>query len=105
MAHKIYTILAGIGLCIAMFLSCGSAPKQNVEGKTIFEQKCALCHGLNGEKQLSGAKKLTDSKSSVTEIIELVTNGRKQMTPFKGRLTPEEIIAVAEYAATFQKKN
>ena len=88
-----------------MVISCGSAPVQNDLGKTIFEQKCALCHGLNGEKQLSGAMKLSESKSSVAEVIELVTNGRKQMMAFKGRLSPEEIKAVSEYAVTFQKKN
>lgn len=106
MVRKFSFLLICLGLCVAMVVSCGSSTSstQNDIGKTLFEQKCALCHGVNGEKQLSGAMKLSESKSSVEEIIELVTNGRKQMTPFKGRLTPEEIKAVSEYALTFQTK-
>ena len=93
-----------LGFSIAMLISCGSAPKQNEQGKTIFEQKCALCHGVDGDKQLSGAKKLSESTANIDDIILLVTEGRNQMLPFKGRLTSEEIKAVSEYALTFQTK-
>jgi|GEM_PF-6442743 len=70
----------------------------------VFEQKCALCHGVDGDKQLSGAKKLSESTANIDDIILLVTEGRNQMLPFKGRLTSEEIKAVSEYALTFQTK-
>jgi mono/diheme cytochrome c family protein len=92
-----------------MTFSCGNAEgldtlsKASAEGEPIFKKKCALCHGLNGNKQLSGAKKLTESKLPLNEIEALVTNGMRQMPSFKERLTIEEIKLVSDYAYQFRE--
>ncbi len=76
--------------------------KSNNKEEIIFQQNCALCHGLNGEKQLSGAKKLTESVISKDEIKVLVSNGMRQMPAFKERLTEKEIDLVSTYAFQFR---
>jgi cytochrome c6 len=81
------------------------------EGATIFSKKCAVCHGPDGTvavpgKKLGAPDKL-GAKSSTMEIdkiILVVTKGEGKMKGFEGKLTPEEIKAVAEFAKTLPKE-
>jgi cytochrome c oxidase cbb3-type subunit 3 len=72
------------------------------DGKAIFGSKCAACHGPDGKgatamgKKL-GVKDLTVTKLSAAEIEETVTKGRGKMTPFGGKLQPNEIKDVAGF--------
>jgi len=97
------------GLIVGCLVSCASetttkeASAQVNPAVELFNKKCSLCHGMNGDKQLSGAKKLVDSKLSVAEIETMVTHGLRQMPAFSSQLTAEEIKAVSEYAHSFQK--
>lgn len=92
--------------------ACGSAEEQinrhaaaaqtpaapaTPDGKAIFRQYCVTCHGADGKLGLNGAKDLTASILTLEERINVITYGRKVMTPFNEVLTPEEIRAVAEY--------
>ncbi len=92
-----------------LMLSCeaegaSQAIQKEEEGELIFKTKCSVCHGLTGDKQLSGAKKLTESSLSQEEIESMVTNGQRQMPAFNTQLTKEEIQAVSKYAFTFRTK-
>jgi mono/diheme cytochrome c family protein len=51
-----------------------------------------------------GAKDLTASTLSIDQIVNQVTNGKGAMAPYKNLLTPEEIVAVSEYAVSMRKK-
>ena len=80
------------------------APKV-VDGKKVFKKNCTVCHGLYGDMEVNGAKNLNLSILSKAERIEIITNGKKIMTPFKGVLSAEQIEAVAQYTIdAFQKK-
>jgi mono/diheme cytochrome c family protein len=46
----------------------------------------------------SGAFNLQTSEITMDERVEVITNGRNVMTPFKAILSPDEIQAVAEYS-------
>jgi len=74
-----------------------SAPAKVVDGKKVWKTYCIACHGLYGDMQVNGAKNLNLSILSKSERIEIITNGKNVMTPFKDVLSPEEIKAVAEY--------
>jgi uncharacterized membrane protein SirB2 len=65
--------------------------------------ECASCHGLDGTMGVSGAKDLTKSTLSHAEKVTMITNGKGLMAPFKGRLTEEEIEAVATYVDSMKK--
>lgn len=97
-------------ICIAVLLAtaCGSADDQinrraaaaaitTPDGAAIFRQYCVTCHGADGKLGLNGAKDLTVSILTIEERINVITYGKKVMTPFNEVLTPEEIKAVAEY--------
>jgi cytochrome c6 len=78
------------------------ATTNNPDGQLVFRKNCAICHGADGKLGLNGAKDLSVSTIPLTERIDLITNGRKLMTPFKAILSPEEIKAVAEYTLSLK---
>lgn len=99
-------------------LACGGeTPKENnastskstkpkakkVDGEKVYKQYCVTCHGVYGDMGASGAFDLTTTKLSLDEKIEVITNGRNTMTPFKGLLSEAKIKAVAEYTEKLKK--
>lgn len=98
--------------------ACGSAEEQinrraaaaqaagassSPDGMAIFRQYCVVCHGADGKLGLNGAKDLSASILTPEERINVITNGRKLMTPFNEILSADEIKAVAEYTQTLKK--
>jgi cytochrome c6 len=81
--------------------AAGAASKPN--GQSVFRERCVVCHGADGKLGLNGAKDLTQSALSMEERIEIITNGKKLMTPFGTVLSAEEIKAVAEYTLTLKQ--
>jgi mono/diheme cytochrome c family protein len=71
-------------------------------GRSVFKDKCVICHGNDGRKGLGGAKLLPNSTLSVAQRVELISQGKGKMMPYAGVLTPQEIKAVAEYTTTLK---
>lgn len=93
-------LLILLAFSIVVF-SCnnGNAPQPSTaaNGKDIYTTRCAGCHGLDGQLQLSGAKALPASTLKKEEVVNQIQMGKGNMPPFGGRLSPEEIKAVADY--------
>ena len=71
------------------------------DGETIFSQAgCISCHTLAaaGSTGTIGPN-LDETKPDVALVVDRVTNGKGGMPSFRGRLTEEQIQAVAEYVA------
>ena len=71
-----------------------------VVGSTVYANRCSSCHGNDAGGGLG--PQLNDGKvlarfPNIEDQIAVITNGRGGMPGFKGRLTSEEIRAVAEY--------
>ena len=66
-------------------------------GHKVYKTNCITCHGSAGDMGVSGAANLAESQLSLEERIQVITNGRNAMAPFKSLLSPEKIEAVAEY--------
>lgn len=85
-----------------------SAPAQPAadapDGAKIYKINCIACHGLYGDMGASGAFNLQTSALNLEERIEVVTNGRNTMIPWKGILKEDEIKAVSEYTMTLKKE-
>jgi mono/diheme cytochrome c family protein len=98
---KMNFIIGMIG--IAFFLiSCGGSGKLKTDNtRDTFKQYCALCHGMDGTLQLNGAKDFSKSILTLDERINIITNGKNTMTPYKGILSPEQIQELAEYTMKF----
>ena len=103
-------ILAGAAICclIMYFGACGgdtsttSSGDSNVDGKTIFSQYCAICHGEDGKREANGAKDITTSQMPLKERIALIKSGKNLMAPFEGTLSPEQIEAAAKHSMTLK---
>ncbi len=80
-----------------------TAGTPKVDGEKIYKTYCVTCHGVYGDMGASGAHDLTVSTLSLEERIEVITNGRNTMTPFKDLLSEEKIRAVAEYTLKLKK--
>jgi mono/diheme cytochrome c family protein len=78
----------------------GGGGTQATDGKTIFTQNCGSCHTL-ADAGTSGTigPNLDEAKPSVQLATDRVTNGKGVMPSFKGRLSEQQIRAVAEYVA------
>jgi cytochrome c6 len=79
-----------------------AGPALAVDAAALFASKCAACHGKDGKGteagKKMGAKDLAlEQKEPVKEIAGDIANGMRKMPAFKGKLTPEEIDALAKY--------
>ncbi len=89
---------------VATLLAAAGAARAE-DGKALFAQKCAICHGADGKgdspmgKKL-GAKDLTAAKYTDAQVKSAVENGKPpKMMAFKGKLDPAQIDAVAKFVA------
>ncbi|MCX7744260.1 MAG: cytochrome c [Flavobacteriales bacterium] len=103
-------------LIVGIFLAwaCGSKQQSNskaidklqeatIDGKNIYQRECVLCHGEEGDKGVAGSAHLTQSSLTLEERIYVISNGRGIMQPFKNKLTPGEIEAVARYTQELKR--
>ncbi len=74
-----------------------------VAGKAVYTSYCLNCHGEDGKKAFMGAFDLSVSALDKTAIVEVVSNGRNTMTPYKGTINELQIQAVADYVLTLKK--
>lgn len=89
-----------------LFLSINQTEAQNTtteNGKTIFEHKCQRCHGSDGTKGLFGAKNLQISRLENTELISIISKGKRGMPRWERKLSSAEIESVTTYIKSLRK--
>lgn len=92
-------------LALAVTFAAGTAPAAE-DGKTLYETKCALCHGKEGVAKPpgKGSRNFNDpqfqSSSSVAAIATITSEGKGKMPAYRSKLTPEQIQAVAAHVKT-----
>jgi len=85
------------GPAVGPAVSAGvSRPANLVEGKRIFAQACAVCHGEDGKGGHTGGAPL-DGMSDLETAVRTVTDGRRDMPPFRSAFTADQIRDVAAY--------
>jgi mono/diheme cytochrome c family protein len=103
---------AAIVVLIGLLASCndngstqtpGTTVSPDSKGAQVYGQYCVSCHGKDGKLGLSGASNLMVSVLTKPEVKEVVTNGRRLMSPFKDVLKQDEIDAVADYVLTLRR--
>lgn len=107
-----FAIMVVVGLWL---MGCSSTTPQVEEGKVLYNQYCASCHGVNGEGQANWqypndvgvlpAPPHDDSGHTWhhpdTQLLAVIANGRNTMPAFQGTLTPAQQEAVLAYIKTF----
>ena len=74
--------------------------QQAVDGEQIFTGNCGSCHALEAAgTQGSIGPRLDEVQPDVATVQRKVLNGGGGMPAFQGRLTQEQIDAVAAYVA------
>jgi len=89
-----------------LILSSNQTDAQNSiieSGKAIFEHKCQRCHGSDGTKGLFGAKNLQISRLENTELISIISKGKRGMPRWDKKLSSTEIESVAAYIKSLRK--
>jgi cytochrome c6 len=100
----VLTVATALAVVLTLSLSA------NAQSADLFKSKCAMCHGADGSASTGmgksmGLKPLSGpevQKMSEADLITLITNGRGKMPAYKGKLTDDQIKAVAEYVKTLK---
>jgi len=66
------------------------------EGRRLFTQNCAVCHGDDGKGGHTGGAPL-DRVGDFASAVQTVTAGRNGMPAFRGSFTPEQIRDVSAH--------
>lgn len=99
-------------LVLLTLAACGDeAPKKGNTTKdglpqpdiaALYDMKCGICHGREGNLMVGGAPDLTKSSLDLAGRIQLITYGKNTMPPQKDLLTPEQIKDLATYVEKFR---
>jgi mono/diheme cytochrome c family protein len=95
----------------AMGQTPNAAPVTRAKATELFATHCQICHGPEGTgtplmKELAFTNRgKWKHGSRVQDVVKTITNGvpATPMLPFKGRLTPAEINALASLVRSFDK--
>lgn len=86
---KIFAALA-VSALLASPAFAGDAP----DGANIFKKKCSMCHKVDAKKMGPAVKAMNTDAEVLRSVI---SDGRKMMPKFSGKLSAEEIDAVVAY--------
>jgi mono/diheme cytochrome c family protein len=97
--RKSFFKIAGTLTLMLVFAQAAFPGQKSIlpDGKAIFEDKCARCHGRDGTKGLLGAKNLQISHLPDAELLQVVTKGRRIMPAWGKRLSAQELQQVVSY--------
>lgn len=81
-----------------------AAPNYDVvaHGKALYAGNCVACHGQDGKAGIAGAKNLTISQLDESGIINIISNGKNAMPPYKKVFNEQEMVALAKYVQSIK---
>lgn len=88
------------GAALLALLAGAGVRADEAKGKSLFDGKCAMCHGKDGSKKFGDLK-----AKSAEELAKTVKEGikGKGMPAFAGKLSDEEVKDVVAYAQSLKK--
>jgi cytochrome c6 len=98
----LFVLIGLVTLTIARPALADGSTEILTQGAKVFSANCAACH-MNGNNVVSANKNLKSDAlkqygmDSAEAIITQVTNGKNAMPSFKGRLSDDQMKAVAAY--------
>ena len=91
-----------------------SASKSDADTASLYDGKCAKCHGKDGRAKtmvgkMKHAQDFTDPKwqadASDERLINSITNGKKSMPAFGKALSDSQISGLAAYVRNFRNSS
>jgi mono/diheme cytochrome c family protein len=96
-----------IALAVGGALGAANAAAQTPDGQALYRQNCRACHGGAGRPssqmvaQFKNIPIISDPAflhaRSDDSLVASISNGGKDMKPFKGKLSREEMLAIVRY--------
>lgn len=94
------------GMSLAALIMAGTMAFAG--GADDYKAKCAMCHGADGKGAMAkkmGSRDLSSPEVQAmgeADIAKVITDGKGKMTGFKGKLSDDQIKAVAGYVKTLK---
>jgi Cytochrome c, mono- and diheme variants len=98
--------IAGLGLAASMSRAASTSPAGGGDAKSVYNSKCASCHGRDGRARSAHARheKARDLSSaewqdSVSDerIYNSISNGKGKMPGFKKKLSDAQMDELVSY--------
>ncbi len=114
--HSVLAAIAALSISVtyASRFAHASTPSQDPPGKAPYEDNCRKCHGVRGVAPKTMKAKFPKivtfdaeffEKHSRDSIVTILTKGKDEdMKSFKGKLSHEQMEAVADYIKLFGQK-
>jgi mono/diheme cytochrome c family protein len=96
-------------IVLLLFASCAFAPAVHAQGaaaqgQALYATLCARCHGENLEHPQPNTPDLKNVKASQHDLfVTMVENGKGEMPPWKGLLSPAQIGQIWAYVQAHAK--
>jgi cytochrome c6 len=93
-----------IFLCVLALAAVPCAAGE--DGKALYEQKCAICHGKDGVAKPPGKGSMDfgdpafQKAWSAPAIEKIVADGKEKMPAYRSKLAPEQIKLIAAHVKT-----
>ena len=99
-------------LFFALLLFCVPAMRAQGDAEANYKAKCAGCHGPDGSGSTPAGKAIgvrdfhspDVQKESVSDLADIITNGKNKMPKYAGKLKDAEIKDLAAYVQSLGKK-
>jgi|LakMenEpi03Aug12_release.lakeMendotaPanAssembly.Ray.scaffolds.fasta_scaffold817413_2 mono/diheme cytochrome c family protein len=87
-------------------ISCSNNSPSNgkaYSGEELYNNRCAACHGTDGNAGISGARDLSKSTLDDNMARVVILHGKGSMPPFKTVLSPEEVELIIKHIDKLKK--
>ena len=105
------SLLLGIGFFTVAALSLVLA-QEDSPGKKVYVSKCLMCHGEDAKGDTKAGKMMKTPDlttetwkqgTSVAEVVKTLGEGLGKMPKYEGKISEEDLKAVAEYTLKLSK--
>ena len=79
----------------SLALAAPGFAQTSLTADAVYQKHCAKCHGKNAEGRHFGGPSLQTTQLSLSDVEAMIANGKKRMPAFKGKLSDEQISALA----------
>ena len=107
---KVFAVFVGLLLGAGTGLAFAQGP----EGLGLYQKQCRACHGVDGVpppammKSMKRLRSLADpafmASISVDSMVAVLSKGKGQMKPYAGKLSDDQLRAVAQYVRSLPEK-
>jgi mono/diheme cytochrome c family protein len=105
--HRLAVIVFPAVLALASAAAQTPSPDASLTGNPVYTKDCAKCHGKTAEGRHFAGPSLISEKAaaaSADDLRNIIAHGKGHMPKFAGKLSADEIDALAKQIQTANKK-